>query len=167
MTTLEKWINRMLVSLLSLAITGCTMGKPIPFEQVQYLSPEQTTRSELLDKFGAPMSIVGRKDTIVLPTPSIRGYFDPAHFPDAIYELRGDTFFTLFPEVKNDNYNDKVYYYYSAVSQKLPIPLFVYWGYSGSTQIDQLWVLVNESTGMVENFAYRQQGKDTVFGRSP
>ncbi len=141
---------------------GCaTTGAPIRAERVKSIIPGKSTKNELLDMFGAPMVIASRDETLTLSSTAIMGKPFSNRFS---YRLRADTFFALFPPV--DEYH-QVFYYYHAISYKYPVWFVLYFGENGKTKTDRLWVLVNEKTGLVEDYAFKQYGEDTVFGRSP
>ena len=107
------------------------------------------------------MTIASRGEILTLSSTAIMGKPFSNRFS---YRLRADTFFALFPPA--DEYR-RVYYYYHAVSYKYPVWYVLYFGENGKAKIDRLWVLVNEQTGIVEDYAFKRYGEDTVFGRSP
>jgi hypothetical protein len=151
-----------LASFLTALFLGCAAtGAPIRAEQVNSLIPGKSTKSELLDRFGVPASIAARDETLALSSPSIMGRPFWGRF---VYYLSSDTFFALFPPA--DEYH-RIYYFYYALSYRYPVWYILYFGENGKTRTDRLWVLVNEKTGIVADYAYKQYGEDTVFGRSP
>ena len=107
------------------------------------------------------MTIASRGEILTLSSTAIMGKPFSNRFS---YRLRADTFFALFPPA--DEYR-RVYYYYHAVSYKYPVWYVLYFGENGKAKIDRLWVLVNEQTGTVEDYAFKRYGEDTVFGRLP
>lgn len=74
-----------------------------------------------------------------------------------------DPAYTLFPRAGE---NDRVHYFESRISSSYPVPLFIYWGAHYETRTDRLWVLINENTGVVEDYAFKQYEQPVVFGRS-
>lgn len=62
---------------------------------------------------------------------------------------------------------DKIYFYRYSFNYKYPVFLVLYMGEFGKTKTDRLWVLVNEKTGTVVNYAFKQYERDTLFGMSP
>lgn len=148
--------------LLTASLLGCvTTGTAIRTERVKAIIPGETTKSNLLDMFGAPASVSARDETITLPSAAIMGKAFSNRFS---YKLRADTFFALFAPA--DEYH-RVYYFFHAVSYTYPVWYVVYFGENGKTKIDRLWVLVDEHTGIVEDYAFKRYGEDTVFGRAP
>lgn len=133
-----KGLNVVLAAFVALSLFGCTTtGSPIRTERVKSIIPGKTTSSDLSGLFGTP-TVLEAQST--------------------------DTSFALFPE-KNDY--DMIYFYRYAFSYRYPIFLVVYMGEFGKTKTDRLWVLVNEKTGTVEDYAFKQYERDTIFGRSP
>ncbi len=151
-------------ALVSVMLLGCvtSTGAKISTEQVKSIIPGKSTKSNLLNMFGAPVTIASRGETLNIPSPCEAGF--PLKLCRGSYRLKAETFFTLFPEMAEDNI---IYYYYHAVSYKYPIMLILYNRESGKTKTDRLWVLVNEMTGIVEDYAFKRYDEITVFGRSP
>jgi hypothetical protein len=58
----------------------------------------------------------------------------------------------------------RIYYYHHVRSSKAGYVL-VFAIYGGDPATDRLWVLVNEKTGIVEEFAFKKFEKPMVFGR--
>jgi hypothetical protein len=157
-----KGPNIFIALLLAGSLLGCvTTGTAIRTERVQAIIPGETTKSDLLDMFGAPASVSARDETVTLPSTAIMGSPFSNRFS---YRLRADTFFTLFAPA--DEYH-RVYYFFHAVSYTYPVWYVVYFGENGKTKTDRLWVLVDERTGTVEDYAFKRYGEDTVFGRAP
>lgn len=66
-----------------------------------------------------------------------------------------DAAFAFFTEEHKITTDHRIYYYYSAVSWKVGmIGPFVIHEIS-DTETQRLWVLLNERTGLVEDYAYR------------
>jgi len=157
-----KGPNIFLAVFLAASLLGCvTTGATIRTERVKSIIPGKSTKSDLLDMFGAPASIAERDEILTLSSTAIMGKPFSSRFS---YRLRADTFFALFPLV--DEYH-RVYYYYYAVSYTYPVWYVLYFGENGKTKTDRLWVLVNEKTEIVEDYAFKRYEEDTVFGRSP
>ncbi len=151
-----------LAALLATSLLGCVAtGVPLRTEQVKSIVPGKSTKNDLLDMFGAPASIASRNETLTLPSPAIMKKPLSNRFS---YKLRADTFFTLFPPV--DEYH-RIYYFYRAVSYTYPVWYILYFGENGKTKTDRLWVLVNEKTGLIEDYAFKRYEEGTIFGRAP
>jgi hypothetical protein len=157
-----KGPNIFLALLLASSLLGCvTSGNAIRAERVKSVIPGKTTKSDLLDMFGAPASVSGRDETVTLASTAIMRKAFSNRFS---YRLRADTFFALFAPA--DEYH-RVYYFFHAVSYTYPVWYIVYFGENGKTKADRLWVLVDEHTGIVEDYAFKRYGEDMVFGRAP
>jgi hypothetical protein len=157
-----KGPNIFLAVFLTTSLLGCvTTGAAIRTERVKSIIPGKTTKNDLLDMFGAPASVSGRDETLTLSSAAIMGKPFSNRFS---YRLRADTFFALFPHA--DEYR-RVYYFFHAVSYTYPVWYILYFGENGKTKTDRLWVLVDEHTGVVEDYAFKRYGEDTVFGRAP
>ncbi len=140
-------------------LAGCvSTGRPLREEQVKSLVPGKSTKSDLMDLFGAPAALAARNVTLSLPHPAIMGAPFANRFSNRIDP---ETFFVLFPPA--DEYR-RIYYYYHAVSGKHPVWYLVYFGERGKTVTDRLWVLVDERTGTVVDYAFKKYEKDTIFG---
>ncbi len=144
------------------SLPGCvTTGTAIRTERVKAIIPGETTKSDLLNMFGAPASVSARDETLTLSSTAIMGKAFSNRFS---FRLRADTFFALFASA--DEYH-RVYYFFHAVSYTYPVWYILYFGENGKTKTDRLWVMVDEHTGIVENYAFKRYGEDTVFGRAP
>lgn len=151
-----------LTALLTALVAGCvTTGAPIRAERVNSIIPGESTKSDLFDMFGAPAAVASRDETLTLSSTAIMG--NPFSY-SFVYRLSADTLFALFLPV--DEYR-RVYYFCYAVSYTYPVWYILYFGENGKTRTDRLWALVNEKTGIVEDYAFKRYGENTVFGRSP
>jgi hypothetical protein len=146
------------------ALGGCLIipspnqhtGNEVPEQQVKTIQPGKTTKQELFALFGAPMAIAAQgEETAILAPTELRGV---GKVPESrkYYEIPADTMFELFSARHTLTEYDRVYYYYYATSWMLEVlfPLVV--SKSGETTIDRLWVLMNERTGIVEDYVYRK-----------
>jgi hypothetical protein len=73
-----------------------------------------------------------------------------------------DPSYTLFPQAGE---SDRVHFFESSRSYSYPVPLFVYWGAHYVTKTDRLWVLIDEKTGVVEDYAFKKFGQPVEYGR--
>jgi hypothetical protein len=152
-----------LVAVLALpaALGGCILphptqhtGNTIRSQQVKTIEPGKTTKQELFALFGAPMGIVVQKEatTILAPTQ----YMSEGILHRGSYEVQADTQFELFSVRHSFTDYDRVYYYYDASYGKIAYFFVLYIYESGNTKINRLWVLMNEKTGIVEDYVYRE-----------
>jgi hypothetical protein len=154
-------LHRILAACLVISVAGCAhVGHPIQDKQVKSIIPGKTTKNELIDLLGSPLDVVSRDGTINIPTIMVASHSNP--YPS--YAVRGDTFFTLFPKASD---SDTIYYYHYSVKWDYPpVFLLLYFAEFGKTKTDRLWVLVNEKTEIVEDYAYKKYDKNIVFARS-
>ena len=80
------------------------------------------------------------------------------------YSFDADTFYELFPASRGSDDFRRIYYYRHVVSRKMIVFMVLALYETGDTESDRLWVLVNEKTGIVEDYAFRKSGAATVFG---
>jgi hypothetical protein len=162
-------VNIILVLLLAAQFAGCaTTGKPIKVEQVRSIVPGKTAKTELLEMFGAPAAVAAKAEVLVIPGP-LRFVSPNSNFRSSFpnrYSSRfdTDTFFALFASAAEHH---RIYYFYHAVSYRHPVWYLVYFGEGGHMSTDRLWVLVDEQTGIVEDYAFKEYGEDMLFGRNP
>ncbi len=148
--------------LMSVLCLGCiTSGTMLSEERISTIVPGKSTKGALLDMLGVPAAIAARDETITLSSYAIIGKPLSEQYT---YQLRAETFFALLPPV--DEYS-RIYYYYYAASLTYPVWYILYFGENGMTRADRLWLLINEKTGIVEDYAFKQYEQDTIFGRSP
>lgn len=148
-------------ALLISSLQGCVSlpsisGVPLLHKTVNQLQAGKTTRAEVLKWFGPPLSIVtkGETLTIVHGAPSRPG----SMVAEASYEtVQADTFFELFSTKHTITDRDRIYYYQYAVSYKYTVFLLVYMNETANTRSDRLWVLIDEQTGLVEDYVFRKE----------
>lgn len=145
-------------------LPGCIIktGRPLSGDQARTLAPGASTKQELLERFGAPAAILAGGEITVVNSYSVR--------PGALgsqytYSFSADTIFELFPpEARPDRYR-RIYYYRHVTSTLFVLPLLFWFHETGNTKTDHLWVLVDERTEKVEDYAFRKYGKRVLFGR--
>lgn len=152
----------------ALCLGGCLpsfalrTGEPIGDNQVKTIVPGATSKSELLERFGAPAAIVARGEVVVTDAPSTWAAPSRAQTSCA---FEADTFFELFPKVPGLDEYRRIYYFRHVVSRKMIVFMLLALHEGGGTTSNRLWVLVNEKSGIVEDFAFRKSGATTVFGK--
>ncbi len=147
------------------ALGGCILplppyhtGTDIPEQQVKMLQIGKTTKQELFALFGAPMGIAARGEATAILAPTEYRYQATSAIilSRQYYEIQADTMFELFSLRHIFTEYDRVYYYYYAASSGLNAFLLFYNSESGKITRDQLWVLMNEKSGIVEDYVYRK-----------
>ncbi len=150
-----------------LCIGGCLpsitlrTGKPIVEDNVLAMTPGTTTKSELFERLGAPTAIVARDEVPVVAAPPT---WAAPYRSASTYSFDANTFYELFPAAGESGEYSRIYYYRHVASRKMSYFMILAVYESGGTTTDRLWVLVNEKTGIVEDYAFRKSGATTVFG---
>ena len=140
---------------LSLLLSGCLIpfsassGTRIETEQLNKIQPGKTTKNEVFEWIGPPMAVLASNEFNPVPMP----FMWESRVRSSI---QSDTFFELFSSKYQFHEYHRVYYFYYAVSRKT--------GYIGpfvsvettKTKFDKLWLLVNEKTGIVEDYKFRK-----------
>lgn len=164
-------VSRIAAVVLLLAIvpgSGCLIfpeatpdyGIKDPDKLVVSVEPGKTTKRELLKRFGPPVTIAAQDEMTVIPLV----YDVPPLRPGNTYAIRSDTWFELFSADRDLTEYHRVYYYY-ALSRSRVLMFFWLFDYRGSsTETDRLWFLVDERTGTVEDYAFKEHGKRVLFG---
>lgn len=148
--------------LILLSLSGCCLiggqylaDEPIGKKVVERTRPGQTSVREVLTRLGPPIAIARQGQTMVFPPPAVgtSGFLD----------VPSDSFFELFSSNRLLGEEEVVYYYQASrvtTSGFLMILLLVNGG--GQTErvkAEQLWLLVNEKTGIIEDYRYRNAGR--------
>ncbi len=136
-------------------------GKPISEDNVAATTPGTTTKNELFERLGAPTAIVAGDEVTVVATPPT---WAAPYRRGSTYSFAADTFYELFPAARESGEYRRIYYYHHVASRKMNYFMILAVYESGETKADRLWVLVNEKTGIVEDYAFKKSGATTVFG---
>ncbi len=161
---------------LALSITACIVpnipvktGEPIREDRVVMISPGTTTKQDLLEQFGPPTAIVAQHEIAAIPIPLvwIAGPATSLSMLSRDYRFQSDTFFELFASGRGTGEYHRIYYYDCVVSYKTGHIFIVAFYESGTTETDRLWVLVNEKTGIVEDYVFKKYNQKASFGKTP
>jgi hypothetical protein len=164
------------VSLALLSATGCVFpnitfktGEPIREDRLVTISPGKTTKQDLLGQFGPPTAIVAQHEIAAIPTPKVwnAGPSTSVRMIARDYRFQSDTFFELFASGRGYGEYHRIYYYDYVVSSKTSYMFFVAFYESGMTETDRLWVVVNEKTGIVEDYVFKKHNQKASFGKTP
>jgi hypothetical protein len=80
------------------------------------------------------------------------------------YDFDSDAFFELFLPLAEPGSARRIYYH-RHVEDESTVWFLLFWvGSTGRTATDRLWTLVDERTGIVEDYAYQKSGEMLVFG---
>lgn len=156
---MRLWKAGILLGLSLNILPGCLTlfkysGTEIKAARVAQIQPGKTLKRDALEWFGAPMTISARGEIVVIPKASV---------PDKEYRVprrptvvESDTFFDLFsPEVEFTEYH-RVYYFYFSESRELMYFLILAMYDEIETKFDKLWLLVDERTGIVEDYFFKE-----------
>lgn len=145
------------VAVAALCLSGCFVvrenvlaDEALPGGHVRGIRRGTTTRQEILERFGPPTAIARRGPTMAFPPPgpAKRGRTD---VPSA-------TFFELFSPGRTLRDSEIVYYYDSSrlkATGFLVIPLIGVGYHTTETVVERLWLLVDDSKGIVEDYVFR------------
>lgn len=164
---MRRIAQSLVAAIVALSLGGCLpaislkTGRPIGEDQVTAVTPGTTTKSELFERFGAPTAIAAPDEIAVIATPST---WAAPYRRDSSYSLDANTFHELFPAARESGEYRRIYYYRHVVSRKMIYFMLLALYESGETKSDRLWVLVNEKTGIVEDYAFKKSGAIAIFG---
>jgi hypothetical protein len=116
------------------------------------IDPGLTTREELLERFGIPYGVAVFGEELVIKQPA--RWMGGVIRPGVIQRKDPEAFFELFAEHHALSSDHRVYYYYHATSTETLVELVVYSSNTAYIEVDELWVLVNERTQIVEDYVY-------------
>lgn len=175
-----------LTVLLAVQTSGCAPWYKftiIPIEEVRKIELQKTTKKELIEKIGQPKVIVSKDEVSKLPAERIaaagRATSSTIDSPLLIhekftelpyYKIDSDTFFELFSTDHELTEYHKIYYYSDmyVLIRDSPRKDFYgrkIWGYDPNSWYEpesRLWVLVNEKTGIVEDYTFRKHYKTSL-----
>jgi hypothetical protein len=138
-------------------------GRLIPEASVKALRPGVTTKGELFERFGPPAAVLAPGETAELfpedgRNVSIRPW-------GASVRMDADAVFELFPPATAEVAEYRRIHFFRRSKGDTATLMLVFWIDSGHRiDTDRLWVLVDERTRTVEDYAYRKAGGPTVFG---
>ncbi len=156
---MKPWKVSVLLGLSLCFLPGCLTlfkysGSEIKEAHVAQIQPGKTLKREALEWFGAPMVISARNEIVVVPKASVPD--KEYRIPRRLTVVNSDTFFDLFfPEVEFTEYH-RVYYFYFSESRDLTYYFLVAKYNEIDTKFDKLWLLVDERTGIVEDYFFKK-----------
>ena len=129
-------------------------GANLDEQKIAKIRPGKTTRSEVLESFGLPLSIAKKGETLTVSAE--RAWVGSRIRAPGFDPVDADAFYELFSANHKITDRHRVYYYYHAISTKWAAVVIFYVYKSAHTRKDRLWVLINEETGIAEDYAYRK-----------
>jgi hypothetical protein len=153
-------------ALFSLSIGGCYVGErylagePFSEQAVAGIKQGTMTKRDVLQWFGPPVAIARRGTTMTFPPAGIR--------KEGWEDIQSDTFFELFPQ-KDGNADDRIIYYYYAprLTMNGVVSILIAGGYTRRIVADELWLLIDERTGRIEDFVMRTGKKQAAAAGEP
>lgn len=154
---MKPWKVTIILGLSLCFMPGCITffkysGTQIKASQVAQIQPGKTLKREALEWFGAPMTISARGEIVIIPD---------AIVPDKEYRVprrptvvESETFFDLFASDNEITEYHRVYHFYFSESRELMYFLIVAMYDQIDTKFDKLWLLVDERTGVVEDYFF-------------
>lgn len=156
---MKLWKTGTLLGLSLCLLPGCLTlykysGTEIKVSRVAQIQPGKTLKKQAFEWFGAPVAISARGEIVRVPKVSV---------PDKEYRVprrptlvESDTFFELFDsDIELTEYH-RVYYFYFSESRELMYFLMVAMYDEIDTNLDKLWLLVDERTGIVDDYFFRK-----------
>lgn len=158
---------RLLAPCAAALIAGCAFpiggertGRPLR-AGVRGLAPGKTTKLELIEALGPPMAIAGRGEDVRVPATTV-------HHHDGVQERsywvgggdfvqQADAWLELFAARRPIGEDHRVYYWYVTSDRGWVLLLPILFELHGSSE-EELWVLVDEATGVVEDVVHRPDG---------
>ncbi len=157
---MRKFYLLIVIGFIAFILLGCApappvwTGKPIEDEKINRIKPGQTKKQDIIEWFSAPMAIAVQGEVLKIQAEASWAYGNPRG--GYYYQVDSDTFFELFSSQHKLTEYHRIYYYYHAVSTKEGY-VFIFSVYeSGRTKFDKLWILVNEKTGIAEDYVFRK-----------
>ena len=141
---------------LSLLLFGCyiplwgSSGTPIETEQLNKIQPGKTTKNEVFEWIGPPIAVLASNEfyPVRMPPKGARSSIQSS--------IQPDTFFELFSSQHQFHEYHRVYYFHYAFSRgNIYAGVFVT-VQTSKVKFDKLWLLVNEKTGIVEDYKFRK-----------
>jgi hypothetical protein len=156
---MRLWKAIVLLALSFCLLPGCLTlfkysGTEIKVARVAQIQPGKTLKKEALEWFGAPMTISARDEMVTVPKASIPD--NEYRVPRRPTVVNANTFFDLFTSDAELTKYHRVYYFYFSESRDLTYYLFIAQYDEINTRFDKLWLLVDERTGIVEDYFFKE-----------
>ena len=158
-----KTHSLVIISCLSLLLSGCiwpiwgSSGTPIETEQLNKIQPGKTTINEVFEWIGAPTAILASNEFYPIRMPQTYAKYAGSSLQSSIQSsIQSDTFFELFSSQHQFHEYHRVYYFHYAFSISMYYGGVIVNVETHKTKFDKLWLLVNEKTGIVEDYKFRK-----------
>jgi hypothetical protein len=153
---------------LLVAATGCVLplggrrsGRAFDAGGVGRIVPGTTTKAELFASFGAPMAVAGAGENVEVPAATVHHADEVGAngkwFGGGSWVQQGDAWLELFADRKALRDAHRVYYWSTTSDGGLVVIAVLVAIQRRSTSTRELWVLVDEATGIAEDVVYRER----------
>jgi hypothetical protein len=154
--------NFMFLVMASLSLTGCCMvsanyrgDEAIGRESVQKIRCGETTRQDIVTRLGPPL-VIARKGKSMK-------YSAPRMATVRFVERSSEPFLELFSTDRVLRDNEAVYYYRATERNETGFLIILLLINTGNTvnevQTEHLWLLIDETSGIVEDVVYRDRDR--------
>ena len=149
------------VMLLGGCVARGESGRRLDAALLHGIIPEQMGKDDLYNLCGWPSAIILPEDETaslgIVPrtvvTPLSRG----------AYRVDTAAYYELFSRRRTLGEAHQIIYYEHLTSHNFFWLLLILYYSQGEATADRLWVLVNEETGLVEDYAFKKHGAPTIF----
>jgi hypothetical protein len=151
-----------------LLATGCILpaldkrstGRSLGVTDGSRVATGTVTKQELFDRLGPPMAIAGPGEQVEVPAANVHHVDEMAHrsrwFGGGGWTQQGDAWLEVFAARRPLRDTHRVYYWYE--TSEGGFAMFLLW-YSSTRhgEVRELWVLVDEATGLAEDAVFRER----------
>ena len=153
MSQLKRIVRVVPVVFLLACFAGCVVGsvqmdKTLTGELIEKIEPGKTAKGQILDWFGPPDVLARTGKTIKVPST------DPKN--PGLQEMDSELLFELFTVKHQIGDHHIVYYYADSEASVGGAFLLVAMAASTTMRQDRLWILINQNTGIVEDYVFRE-----------
>ena len=157
----RRWIG---AALALLGLSGCPIpaawhrtGPALEAEEVARVQPGRTTKRELFALLGPPMAIAGPGEVVAVESPlAMSGSGDMCQLGrGGVYRITSDAWLEPFAARGPLRDDHRVYYWYSWRASGWTWYLAFGMYSSCDNSLREIWVLIDETTGTVEDVAVR------------
>jgi hypothetical protein len=125
------------------------LGETITEEMVKKIQPGKTVKQDILEWFGPPIAVARKGAWVKIPRLGTdRTGWD---------EIQSDSFLELFSS-KHALTENHIIYYYHYGEDKATAGMFIFYAHGeGKLWISKLWVLIDETAGIVTDYLFRKE----------
>ncbi len=147
-----------------LALSGCVLpafphwsGRPLERADVALLEPGRTTKHDLFQRLGPPFAIAAPGEVVAVEAPAaMLGSGGLCQLrPGGAYRVDSGAWFEPFAARRPLREGERVYYWYAWRAGGWDWFLLLALVASCSNEAREVWVLVDEDTGLVEDVVFR------------